>query len=154
MTRGWISKLLRDTIAAENAVTSVKSDLLSAEISQTKQSLFRNKYWCWCLWALKRRLQAFYRKIRSHMSFFSFQTFRETWTITRPHYVLIVIDMRRTKYEGYEWSSENCTFKLHLKRPNISIKLNQMWLDALVVYFRLRGRLKHLFTKLLLTGGR
>ena len=38
----------------------------------------------------------------------------------------------------------------HLKRPNISIKLN----DAFVVYFRLHGRLKHLFTKLLLTGGR
>ena len=44
--------------------------------------------------------------------------------------------MRRAKYMRVM----NEALKIaHLKRPNISIKLNEMWIDAFVVYFRFMG---------------
>ena len=49
--------------------------------------------------------------------------------------------------EDYEYCSENCISKLHLGL-NISIKFNEMFIDAFVVFCRLRE------PKLLLAGGR
>ena len=50
-------------MVAENAVTWVTKGDLYAEISQSEQSLYENKYSCRCLWVLRRRLLAFYIKL-------------------------------------------------------------------------------------------
>ena len=49
--------------------------------------------------------------------------------------------------EDYEYCSENCISRLHLSL-NISMKFNEIFIDAFVVFCRLRG------PKLLLAGGR
>ena len=47
-------------------------------------------------------------------------------------------------YDGYEESSENCISKLDLGL-NISIKLNEISMDAIVIFLAFMGRLKRLF---------
>ena len=55
--------------------------------------------------------------------------------------------------EGYEQGSENCISKLHLGL-NISMTINEMLIDAFVVFFCLHGPFEgSSFTKLLLAGG-
>ena len=69
---------------------------------------------------------------------------------------LIIVGMRRPK-SGKSMRVINYTLKIVYLRCifglNTSIKLNEMRIDAIVVFFALIGRLKRLFTKLLLAGG-
>ena len=56
-------------------------------------------------------------------------------------------------YEGHEQSSENYISKLHLGL-NISMTINEVLIDAFVVFFCLHGPFEgSSFTKLLLAGG-
>ena len=51
-------------------------------------------------------------------------------TTGRPLYVFV---FKKKIYEGYEESSENCTFKSRLGR-NIAIKLNETLVDSCMVF--------------------
>ena len=65
---------------------------------------------------------------------------------------LISDDMRGTEsLMVIKKSYENCISILSLGL-NISIKLNEMLIDAFVVFFNFKGHLKPLFTKLPLAG--
>ena len=65
---------------------------------------------------------------------------------------LISDDMRGTEsLMIIKKSSENCISILSLGL-NVSIKLNEMLIDAFVVFFNFKGHLKPLFTKLPLAG--
>ena len=50
-------------------------------------------------------------------------------------------------YEGYEYSSENCTSKSHLGL-NIPTKLNETLIDSCMVFFRLLGPSKASYSEI------